>query len=93
MQDKIYEAIEYWAGFPSWYINNPKDTKRFDAAIVKLYIEVGSNINREDIRQVLKKYSEKTPAFWANPSDKKIEEYVEKILLVIKKLQKEGRLN
>jgi len=88
MQDKIYEAIECWARVPTCYTGHPEDIKRFNAAMIKLYLEVGANISAEDIRQVLKKYREKTPSFWPDDmSDKKIEEYVEKILLSLKKLQ------
>lgn len=94
MQNKIYEAIKYWADIPTWHTGNPLDIKRFHAAMIKLYEEVGIDINKEDIQQVLKKYRQENPLLLGGkPSDKKVDEYVEKIVLSLKRLKKERYLN
>ena len=94
MQNKIYEAIKYWADIPTWHTSNPLDIKRFHAAMIKLYEEVGIDINKEDIQQVLKKYRQENPLLLGGkPSDEKVDEYVEKIVLSLKRLKKERYLN
>lgn len=81
MRDKIHELLKGWAGTPTWYTGHPADNRRFDAAIVRLYEEIGSKVSRSDIHDVLLRFrKDGAELLGGKPSDEKVEELVEKVM-------------
>jgi len=69
MEDKIYEAIQGWAGMPTWYTTHALDERRFNEAIANMIETVGVDIQREQFETALMRYATNTPAMLGTPKE------------------------
>jgi hypothetical protein len=51
MEVKMFAVIKDWASIATWHTSHPLDTKRFHAAITRLYWEVDSKVNESAFKK------------------------------------------
>jgi hypothetical protein len=51
MEVKMFAVIKDWASVATWHTSHPLDTKRFHAAITRLYREVESKVNESAFKK------------------------------------------
>jgi hypothetical protein len=92
MEDKIYEAIEGWAGIFTWHTSHPLDSRRFHAAMTTLYRDVGPDVSEGDFRRALQKHNKNNiEGLGGKGSEEDIEEFTKKAMIILAYLKDEGK--
>jgi len=87
MEDDIYEAIAGWAKIPTWYTSHALDEGRFKEAMRNLVEECGTNIDRNEFENALRRHAKETlPLLGPGPQEKDIQRYTDWAMKFLKPL-------
>lgn len=68
MREDIQQAIENWAGRPTWFTPHPSDTQEFKQAIANLR-EINPRPTRDELEAAIYQRVKDLPAMLGTPRD------------------------
>lgn len=80
MRDDVQQAIECWAGRPTWFTPHPSDTQELKRAVIKLR-ELNPCPTRDELEAAIYQRVKDLPAMLGTPRDieKTVQEFAAKI--------------